>query len=84
MLNCRSLKNSIFSVGLFSNPTIYVGIVSLLVLQALFIYAPFMNAIFGSAPLSAKDLGLAVLAGAVIMPVISIEKALRSRMGGTA
>ncbi|MCA3006222.1 MAG: HAD-IC family P-type ATPase [Phycisphaerales bacterium] len=84
MLNCRSLKGSIFSVGLFSNKTVYIGIVSLLALQAVFIYAPFMHAIFGSAPLSAKDLGLAVLVGAVILPVISIEKALRSRGKPTA
>jgi Ca2+-transporting ATPase len=79
MLNCRSLRDSILKIGLFSNPTVFAGVIGLLVLQGLFIYAPFMHAIFGSAPLSAKDVGLAVLVGAAVLPVISIEKAWRQR-----
>ncbi|MDX2018291.1 MAG: HAD-IC family P-type ATPase [Planctomycetota bacterium] len=79
MLNCRSLRDSILKIGLFSNPTVFAGVAGLLILQALFIYAPFMHAIFGSASLSAKDLGLAVLVGAAVLPVISLEKAWRHR-----
>ncbi len=79
LLNCRSLRDSLLRIGLFSNPTIFIGIASLLVLQAVFIYAPFMNTIFGSAPLSLADVGKAALVGAVILPVISIEKWWRNR-----
>lgn len=74
MLNCRSLHASIFAVGLWSNPTIFIGIGSLLVLQIAFIYAPFMHAIFGSLPLSLMDLLFSLLAGAIILPVIGFEK----------
>jgi Ca2+-transporting ATPase len=79
MLNCRSLKNSLFSVGLFSNKAVFIGIASLLVLQAVFVYAPFMNEVFNSAPMSARDIGLAVAAGAIILPVITLEKWVRNR-----
>ncbi len=79
MLNCRSLRDSILRIGLFSNPTVFAGIAAILVLQALFVYAPFMHAIFDSAPLSAGDILASVLVGAVILPVVGAEKWLRRR-----
>ncbi|QYU68310.1 cation transporting ATPase C-terminal domain-containing protein [Leptolyngbya sp. 15MV] len=84
MLNCRSLKDSIFRIGLFSNKTVFIGIASLLVLQAAFIYLPVMQAIFNTAALSARDIGLAVLAGMIILPVIPLEKWWRSRSARSA
>jgi Ca2+-transporting ATPase len=79
MLNCRSLKDSIFKIGLVSNPTIFVGIGALLALQMAFIYAPPLQAVFSTTALSARDIGLAVLVGTIILPVISIEKWWRGR-----
>jgi Ca2+-transporting ATPase len=79
LLNCRSLRHSVFKIGLFSNRAVVPGIVALLVLQGLFIYAPFMHDIFGSAPLAWADLGWAALVGATIVPVVSIEKMFRNR-----
>jgi Ca2+-transporting ATPase len=58
---------------------VFIGIASLLALQALFIYAPIMHAIFGSAPLAPLDLLWATLTGAIILPVITIEKWDRNR-----
>jgi len=81
LLNCRSLMGSIREIGVFSNKTIFIGIGSILLLQALFIYAPFMNAIFGSAPLALSDILLSAAVGAIILPVISIEKLIRRRLG---
>ena len=43
LLNCRSLTRSMWSVGWFSNPWIWVGIGAMLVLQLAFTYLPFMN-----------------------------------------
>ena len=80
VLNCRSLKDSLLSIGLWSNMTVFIGIAALLLLQLGFIYLPFMNAIFGSLPLSAKDLLVASVAGMIILPVISVEKLLRNRL----
>jgi len=79
LLNCRSLRHSLRSLGIFSNKTIFVGIGALLALQAAFIYAPLMQAIFGSAPLMPLDLLWAALVGAIILPVISIEKWIHKR-----
>ncbi|MBN1207644.1 MAG: HAD-IC family P-type ATPase [Myxococcaceae bacterium] len=79
MLTCRSLKGSIFKLGLFSNRTVFVGIGVLVLLQLGFIYLPFMQRVFGTAALGWEALGLPVLVAAVILPVISAEKAWRSR-----
>jgi Ca2+-transporting ATPase len=81
LLNCRSLRSSILAVGLWTNPAVYVGIAALVVFQGLFIYAPFMHDLFGSAPLRARDVVLSMLAGVVILPVIGAEKWLRRRLG---
>jgi Ca2+-transporting ATPase len=80
LLNCRSLRDSILRIGLTSNPWVFVGIGAIFALQAAFIYAPPLQAVFGSAPLEAGDIGLAALFGAAILPVVSLEKRLlRSR-----
>jgi magnesium-transporting ATPase (P-type) len=79
MLMCRSLKGSVFKLGLFSNPTVFVGIGVLVLLQIGFIYLPFMQQVFGTAALGWEALGLSALVAAVILPVIGAEKAWRSR-----
>lgn len=80
MLNCRSLKGSMFQIGVFSNGMVFVGIGAILILQALFIYAPPLQSVFVTFPLSPQSLLLCVLAGAIILPVISVEKAIRNRL----
>jgi TRAP-type C4-dicarboxylate transport system permease small subunit len=45
----------------------------------MFIFTPFMNSIFGSTPVALGDIGLAILVGASILPVISVEKLWRNR-----
>jgi Ca2+-transporting ATPase len=79
MMMCRSLKGSVFKLGLFSNPTVFVGIGVLLLLQSGFIYLPFMQRVFGTAALDWKELGLSALVATVILPAIGAEKAWRSR-----
>ena len=74
LLNCRSLRDSIWKIGVFSNKTVFIGIAAILVLQALFIYAPFMHAVFASAPLALGDVLASILVGAVILPVVGLEK----------
>ncbi len=81
MLNCRSLRDSVFRIGVFSNETVFLGITVVLALQASFIYAPPMQAVFSTYPLSLESLVYSALAGAIILPVITIEKFVRSREG---
>ena len=79
LLECRSLRHSIFHVGLWTNPWALAGIAGVLALQVAFIYAPPMNDVFGSAPLSAADWVLALAAAATVLPVVGIEKWWRRR-----
>jgi len=79
LLNCRSLRNSIFSLGVFSNPAVFAGIGVLLLLHACFIYLPPLQRLFGSAALDGRAWLVAALAGAVVLPVISVEKWIRRR-----
>jgi magnesium-transporting ATPase (P-type) len=79
LLNCRSLRDSVLRIGLFSNPTVYIGIAMLVLLQMGFIYLPFMQRMFGTVGLTLEALGLCALVGASILPVIGVEKWWRSR-----
>jgi Ca2+-transporting ATPase len=74
LLNCRSLRDSIFRIGFFSNPSVLLGIGLLVILQAAFIYLPILNDIFGTHPLDPADVALAAAVGAVVLPIVSIEK----------
>jgi Ca2+-transporting ATPase len=79
LLNCRSLHSSLFVQGIFSNPHVFFGIGTLLVLQACFMYLPPMQALFHSAPLDGRAWIFAMAVGAIVLPVISLDKWLRNR-----
>ena len=76
---CRSLKSSVLGIGLWTNPWIYAGIGALLLLQLGFVYLPFMNALFGSAPLGVGDWIGAFAVACIVIPVIEAEKWWRGR-----
>ncbi len=80
LLNCRSLRDSFLKIGLWSNPWVYVGIGALVLLQLGFIYLPFMNALFGTAPLPPSALLQSLLVALIVLPVISAEKWVRARL----
>jgi magnesium-transporting ATPase (P-type) len=79
LLDCRSFERPFFQAGLWSNPWLYAGIGVVLGLQFVFVYAPFMHVVFGSAPLSAREWGEALLAAAPILIVMAVEKRWRRR-----
>jgi len=74
LLNCRSLRDSILRIGIFSNRWVFAGIFVLLLLQAGFVYLPWMQRLFGSAPLDIRELLVATGAAATILPAIMLEK----------
>ena len=49
---CRSFRESVFRIGLFSNKLILFGIAAELILSAFIIYHPWGNEVFGTAPLA--------------------------------
>jgi Ca2+-transporting ATPase len=79
LLESRSYTRSLFASGLVENPAVLLGIAAILGLQALFVYAPFMHRIFGTAPLDPVDLGRAALVALVILPAMLAEKAFARR-----
>lgn len=74
MIICRSLKDSVFKIGFFSNRKVFVGIAIIVVLHSLFIYTPFMQKVFGSTALDLRDLMVAIGVGFLIFPIIGLEK----------
>lgn len=81
LLNCRSLVRPLREIGYFSNKWVYVGIGGMLLLQVLYIYLPFMNTLFNSAPLGGMSWLRILLAGVLLFVIVSIEKYLRFRKG---
>ncbi len=79
LLVCRTLTAPLRSIGWTSNPYVFGGIGVLLVLQVGFVHLPVMQALFRTADLTATDWLLAAAAGAVVIPVVSAEKAWRRR-----
>jgi Ca2+-transporting ATPase len=62
-----------------SNPAVLVGIVAILVLQLGFVYLPVAHAVFGTAPLTPQQLGVAALVAIGLMSSVAAGKSLRSR-----
>lgn len=79
LINCRSLKFSIFKIGLFSNPFIYLGISVVLILQMCFVYFPFMNHWFNSSPLKAEAWLMSILMAFPLLIIVGIEKMIRQK-----
>ena len=73
-LEVRSEEDSIFKIGLFSNPSMVWAILSTVVLQLLVIYVPFFQAIFGTSPLNFQQLLVALLASLAVIVVVEIWK----------
>jgi Ca2+-transporting ATPase len=79
LFNCRSLKLPLYKLDFFSNPSVLLGSAIMMSVQAGFIYLPFMNKAFSSAPLKLNDWLMCTMVGVIIFFVIEAEKAFRRR-----
>jgi magnesium-transporting ATPase (P-type) len=79
LFNCRSLRHSVRSLGLFSNPWVIGGSAVMIGLQLLFTYNPWMNTLFHSAPLPIGDWAVIVAVSLAVSLVVGAEKWLRER-----
>jgi magnesium-transporting ATPase (P-type) len=77
LFNCRSLTKSMFKIGLFTNPWVLVGSGIMIALQLMFTYAPFMNRVFHSAPISGKDWLMIIAIAVGVYALIGLEKGIR-------
>jgi magnesium-transporting ATPase (P-type) len=79
LFNCRSLTRSALHVGLFSNPAIWYGVLTMAVLQALLTYLPLLNRLFATAPIGVRQWLEIAAVGLLAYIVVGIEKRLRER-----
>lgn len=73
-LASRSTRESIVSLGLWSNPVLLGLVVVTAVLQLLVIYVPFLDQFFQVTPLTATELLICVGLGGLTLLLIEVEK----------
>lgn len=74
VLAIRSEKDSLFSVGIFSNPMLLFAVLLTFLLQMATIYVPAFNPIFKTEPLSMYELALCLVLSSVVFIAVEIEK----------
>jgi Ca2+-transporting ATPase len=78
LFNCRSLDKSFWSQGMFSNPWLNMGVLTTLLLQALFTYWEPMQKFFGTAPIPAWPMAGILGGGIMTLIVIGLEKRVQN------
>ncbi|MBI5092576.1 MAG: cation transporting ATPase C-terminal domain-containing protein, partial [Candidatus Hydrogenedentes bacterium] len=73
-LAVRSVRDSVFRQGLFTNLPLLGAIVGMLALQVMILYVPFFQSIFNTVPLSAGQLIVSVVLGGALFWAIEFEK----------
>ena len=77
LFNCRSLRYSMFRLGVFSNRWLILGVTAMAGLQMLLTYSPRMNRLFGTAPIGITEWVLILTGGFIIYILVGFEKWLR-------
>jgi magnesium-transporting ATPase (P-type) len=79
LFNCRSLEHSMFYVGVFSNPWIWVGVTTMTILQLLLTYVPVMNRLFHTVPIDGTSWALVLAVAFIGYAVVEVETWLRKQ-----
>ena len=79
VLNCRTETQSVFSIGIFSNKRVLLGIAFEILLLSTIIYTPFLQEIFNTAPIGLRDWAFLVLIPIPIVLLEELRKYLRRR-----
>jgi Ca2+-transporting ATPase len=79
VLAIRTEKESLFSVGIFSNPLLVFAVLLTFSLQMATIYVPALNPIFKTQALSMSELVLCLALSSVVFFAVEIEKWLMRR-----
>ncbi len=78
-LAIRSEKESLFKMRVFSNKYLLGAVVLTFILQLATIYAPFLNPIFRTQPLTLNELIFTLILSSVVFFAVEIEKLVRRR-----
>ena len=83
VLAIRSSRESLFRIGLWSNPRLATAVALTLALQVALVHVPVLREIFSTVPLSLSDYTLCTTIAAVIFTAVECEKrALRCKTSG--
>jgi Ca2+-transporting ATPase len=78
----RSDRESIFTIGLFSNRALIGAVVLTITLQMVVVYVPFMQGIFDTTGLSLEQIGVTLVLSAIPFITVEIAKWIRRRLDG--
>ena len=70
-INCRTKVTSVFKIGLFSNRRIWYGIIFEIVLISLLMYVPFLQGLFNTTGIAARDWAFLF---SIPIPLVLIEE----------
>jgi Ca2+-transporting ATPase len=79
VLAIRSEKQSLFTIGLFSNRYLLGAVALTFLLQMATIYVPLLNPIFKTVPLTLGELLFCIAWSALVFVAVEIEKAIKRR-----
>ncbi len=79
VLAIRSERESLFRVGLFSNKALLGAVILSFGLQLATIYAPFLNPVFRTEPLTTGELLITLVVSSVIFFAVEFEKLVKRR-----
>ncbi len=73
-LGLRSIEQSLFTIGLFSNPSMVAAFLSTVLLQLMVIYVPFFQGIFRTQALDVTEVLLALGMGVIVLLAVEVWK----------
>jgi Ca2+-transporting ATPase len=74
VMGIRSERESLFTIGVFSNKPLLGALFLTVGLQLILIYSPFFNGIFKTQPLSIYELGITLAVSTVVFWAVELEK----------
>lgn len=77
LFNSRFIRQSSWHLDrFFTNNVVWFAVLALVIFQLTFVYAPFMQTAFGSAPLELRHWLVPVGVGLAIFFIVEVEKAI--------
>ncbi|MFQ6119396.1 MAG: calcium-transporting P-type ATPase, PMR1-type [Methanosarcinales archaeon] len=78
VFNCKSEKDSVFKVGVFSNKTLIYAVLGAISMQVAVVYIPFLQVFFKTVALSLTDWILVLLVSLSVLVAVEIVKGVRN------
>lgn len=79
VLAIRSERESLFSIGIFSNKPLFGAVILTFLLQMMTIYVPYLNPIFKTQPLTLNELVITLVLSSLVFSAVEIEKLWKRR-----